>query len=64
MWIRFIGRKKLSYTNAETMRLTLREFHQEYQLYKNDYDLELSLMLSRTTYERAKAKQQRSEEWI
>lgn len=63
-WFRFIGRSKLKYTNHETMRLTLREFKKEYQLYKDDFDLEMLLRVTRTTYEKAKQKAQQAEEWF
>jgi hypothetical protein len=63
-WFRFIGRAKLKYTNHETMRLTLREFKKEYQLYKDDFDLEMLLRVTRTTYEKAKQKAQQAEEWF
>lgn len=63
-WFRFIGRAKLRYTNEEVMRLTLRQFKKEYQIYKDDFDLELMLRLSRTTYEKAKEKAQQAEEWF
>lgn len=63
-WFRFIGRAKLRYTNKEVMRLTLRQFKKEYQIYKDDFDLELMLRLSRTTYEKAKEKAQQAEEWF
>ena len=46
------------------MRLTLRQFNKEYQIYKDDFDLELLLRLTRTTYEKAKFKAQQSEEWF
>lgn len=46
------------------MRLTLREFSKEYQLYKDDFDLELLLNLTRTTYAEAKKKAQQAEEWF
>ena len=46
------------------MRLTLREFKAEYQLYKDDFDFELLLKLTRTTYEQAKTKAQQAEEWL
>ena len=46
------------------MRLTLREFKAEYQLYKDDFDLELLLRLTRTTYAKAKEKAQQAEEWF
>lgn len=63
-WFRFIGRKKLALTNREVGRLTLREFNREYQLYKDDFDLELSLQLGRTTYAQMKKKQLQNEEWF
>jgi hypothetical protein len=46
------------------MRLTLREFNREYQLYKDDYDFELMLLLTRQTYAQAKEKARQSEEWF
>lgn len=63
-WFRFIGRTKLGLTNHEVGRLTLREFKAEYQLYKDDFDLELLLKVTRTTYEQAKLKAQQAEEWF
>ena len=42
----------------------MREFNREYQLYKDDFDLELTLTLSRTTYAKAKREQAKSEEWF
>lgn len=54
----------MKYTNHETMRLTLRDFKKEYQLYKDDFDLELLLRVTRTTYEKAKQKAQQAEEWF
>jgi hypothetical protein len=44
--------------------LTLREFNAEYQLYKNDFDMELMLKLTRTTYAQAKQKATQAEEWF
>ena len=46
------------------MRLTLREFRTEYQLYKDDFDFELLLRLTRTTYKQAHDKAQQAEEWL
>ena len=42
----------------------MREFNKEYQLYKDDFDLELLLKATRTTYEQAKQKAQQAEEWF
>lgn len=44
--------------------MTLREFNKEYQLYKDDFDIELMLKATHTTYAKAKAKAQASEEWF
>lgn len=63
-WFRFIGRTKLKYTNHEVGRMTLREFNAEYQLYKDDFDFELMLKATHTTYENAKAKARQAEEWF
>jgi hypothetical protein len=46
------------------MRLTLREFNAEYQLYKDDFDLELLLRATRTTYALAKKQERQNEEWF
>ena len=46
------------------MRLTLREFKKEYELYKNDFDYELLLRATTTTYEKAKLKARQAEEWF
>lgn len=46
------------------MRLTLREFNHLYQIYKDDFDLELMLTVTKTTYAKAKKKAQQSDEWI
>ena len=51
-------------TNHEVGRLTLREFNKEYQIYKDDFDLELMLRLTRTTYAQAKEKARQAEEWF
>lgn len=54
----------MALTNHEVGRLTLREFNAEYQLYKDDFDLELMLKATNTTYAQAKIKAQRAEEWF
>ena len=46
------------------MRLTVREFRAEYQIYKDDFDLELCLWLNRATYEMARQKTRQAEEWF
>ena len=44
--------------------MTLREFNAEYQLYKNDWDYEMLLFATRTTYAQAKEQLQQQEEWF
>jgi len=51
-------------TDHQVGRLTLREFNAEYQLYKDTFDYELLLRLTRTTYAQAKKKAQQAEEWF
>ena len=51
-------------TNHEVGRLTLREFNAEYQIYKDDFDYEMLLTATHTTYAQAKQKQQEAEEWF
>lgn len=42
----------------------MRTFLKLYDHYKNDFDLEILMLLNRTTYARTKKKQMMSEEWI
>lgn len=42
----------------------MKQFRKFYQHYKNNFDLELSLTLSRKTYARIEAEQKKSEEWF
>lgn len=63
-WFRFIGRTKLALTNKEVGRLTIREFNAEYQLYKDNFDFEMLLTATRTTYAKAKQNSQKAEEWL
>ena len=51
-------------SNKEVGRMTIREFNREYQIYKDNFDLELMLTATRTTYAKAKAEQQQKEEWF
>ena len=44
--------------------MTLRQFNREYQIYKDDFDYEMMLRLSGTTYRKAKEKAQQAEEWF
>lgn len=55
---------RLGFTFKESGRLTLREWSNYYQHYKDNFDLELMLKASNTTYAKLRAKQLESEEWI
>lgn len=55
---------KLNFSYKETGRLTLSLFNKLYQYYKDDFDLELQLRLSGTTYSNLKKKQEKQERWI
>lgn len=44
--------------------MTIREFNAEYQRYKDNFDYELLLRATNTTYAQAKIKAQQSEEWF
>jgi len=55
---------RLGFTYKESGRLTLRQFSNFYQHYKDNFDLELLLKASNTTYAKLRAKQLESEEWI
>lgn len=46
------------------MRLTIREFNHVYNLYKDNFDLELMLYLNRMTYRKLKEESQKSQEWF
>lgn len=64
MWVEFIGVNKLGFTHKEIGRITLTRFLKLYSHYKNDFDLELMLNKSRTTYAKLKIKMDKSEEWF
>ena len=42
----------------------MRKFNALYRIYKDDYDLELLLTLSRTTYGKLAEKQRKADEWL
>ena len=44
--------------------MTLRTFNKFYKCYKDNFDLEMRLKLSNTTYEEAIKKSKEKEEWI
>ena len=51
-------------TDKESGRLTYRQFSNLYQAYKDNFDYELYLTLTRTTYQEVKKKSEKSEEWF
>lgn len=55
---------KLGMTYKEAGRLTMRKFNRLYDAYKLNFDLELRLLLSRTTYGEAYKKSLKDEEWL
>lgn len=63
-WIVFVGLKDLNLKPKETMRLTLVQFSRLYRHYKNQFDLELSLWLSHTTYAQAARRAARNEDYF
>nr|DAP22058.1 MAG TPA: hypothetical protein [Caudoviricetes sp.] len=52
-WFYFIGHKKLCLNNKEIGRLTITTFNKLYKHYKDDFDYELLLKTTNTTYEKA-----------
>jgi len=54
----------LNLSEKELWRLTIREFLQLYQAYKDTFDLELSLRLAHITYAKAEEQQMAQEEWF
>lgn len=63
-WFMFIGMTKLKFTRKECGRLTLTLFNKLYQHYKDNFDLELRMYQSGTTYANLKERQRQEEEWF
>lgn len=63
MWVRFIGIKKLNLGLKEVMRLTIGQFRALYREYQDDFDTELIMRRSGTTYAKLREMAQRDEEW-
>ena len=55
---------KLGLSRKEVGRLTPSLFSRLYQHYKDNFDLELKMMYSGTTYGSLKARQEQEEEWF
>ena len=62
-WFYYIGSVKLHLTLKEIGRMTLTTFNRLYEEYKKDFDLELMLNKTRTTYHTAEEKARRADEW-
>lgn len=64
-WILFIGRARLGLSSdREVLRLTLKDFLARYEAYQAVFDTETMLRANKTTYAKARAKQQAEEEWF
>lgn len=50
--------------DKESGRITYRQFANLYQAYKDNFDYELYLTLSRKTYGQIKKEAEESEEWV
>ncbi|WP_407461638.1 hypothetical protein [Methanobrevibacter sp.] len=62
--MKYIGRAKLNLSEKEVWRLTIREFLNLYQAYKDQFDTELMLRLNRMTFRQAEAESMRQQEWF
>ena len=51
-------------TNKEAGRLTYKQFKDLYKAYKDTFDLELLLTLSRKTYAKIEKEAEAGEEWL
>jgi hypothetical protein len=64
VWIYFIGRNKLNLTTKEIGRLKFRLFLKLYQYYKDDFDKEMIMKASNTTYKKLKEKAEESDKYF
>ena len=55
---------KLNLTEKRIGRLTIRTFLKLYQHYKNEFDKEMMMKASNTTYKKLKEKQEESDKWF
>ena len=63
-WFYFIGTAKLGLSLKETGRLTITTFNKLYDQYKDNFDLELMLRNTQTTYRAAEQKAMSADEWF
>lgn len=63
-WFYFIGRNKLWLSFHDVGRMTLTLFNKLYAHYKDDFDLEMILRASNTTYAELYEKTQKQQEWF
>ena len=59
-----MSKAKLNLSFKETGRLTLYMFNKLYEHYKTNFDIEMRLYKSNTTYSEAFIKAQEDEEWF
>jgi hypothetical protein len=62
--VKYIGRAKLNLSEKEVWRLTIREFLNLYQAYKDQFDTELMLRLNRKTFAQAEGEALKAQEWF
>ena len=63
-WFYFIGRNKLGFTFHEAGGLTLTTVNLFYKHYKDDFDCEMMLKQTGTTYDKAYEKLQHKDDWF
>ena len=60
----YITGLKMGFTVKEIGRMTLRKFRRYYKAYKQNFDLELLLLLSRKTYSSLEEAAADDEDWL
>lgn len=63
-WFYFIGKTKLNLSIKEIGRMTVTTFNKLYGHYKDDWDMEMSLWHTKTTYRQSYLQSQEAEEWF
>ena len=63
-WFIFVGLKNFNLKPKETMRLNFKMFNKLLQHYRNQFDMELMLTLTRTTYAKNAADVARNEDYF
>lgn len=63
-WFIFVGLKNFNLKPKETMRLTFKMFNKLHQHYRNQFDMELSLYITHTTYAQMACKAAKNEDYF